>query len=175
MHACQAGEGFCVDGRLVIQCRRKDAIRIGKHVQINSRFLSNLVGLSNPAVLCCYDEGRIEIGDHTGISSAIISSRTKIVIGRHVNIGGNARIFDHDFHSMKAPDRRDGQTDRLNCKSAPVIIGDDVFIGTNSIILKGVRIGDRSVIGAGAVVSIRDIPADSIVVGNPARIINVEQ
>jgi len=51
------------------------------------------------------------------------------------------------------------------------VIGDDVFIGVNSIILKGVNIGPRTIIGAGSVVAIKNIPADSVVYGNPAKII----
>lgn len=51
----------------------------------------------------------------------------------------------------------------------PIVIGDDVFIGTNSIIFKGVTIGDRTVIGAGSVVT-RDVPADAIAAGNTAEV-----
>jgi maltose O-acetyltransferase len=52
----------------------------------------------------------------------------------------------------------------------PVIIGDDVWIGHGAVILKGVTIGDRAVIGAGAVVT-RGVPADTVVAGNPARVV----
>jgi acetyltransferase-like isoleucine patch superfamily enzyme len=172
LHSCHCGKNVKVDGSLVVQCRRKDAIRIGNHVSINSRFRSNLVGLTQPTVLCAYGEGTIKIGDHVGISGAILSARKSITIGDHVTIGGNARIFDHDFHSLTAEHRRDGKTDRENVKSASVVIEDDVFIGTNAMILKGVHIGARSIIGAGAVVALKEIPADSIVAGNPARIVS---
>ena len=88
-----------------------------------------------------------------------------------MKIGGNVRIYDHDFHAVNYLARRDSQLDMTQCKSAPVVIGDDVFIGANSIILKGVTIGDRSIIGAGSVVSLKEIPPDSLVAGNPARIL----
>ena len=68
--------------------------------------------------------------------------------------------------------RRNTYEDRKFVKTNNVIIGDDVFIGTNSIILKGVRIGPRSIIGAGSVVSLKEIPPDSLVAGNPAKILD---
>ncbi|MGJ8648947.1 MAG: acyltransferase [Opitutaceae bacterium] len=174
MHGCRAGVGFRVDGRLIIQCREPNVIEIGEGVTINSRFMSNLVGMTNPSVLCCYGDGKIVIGDHTGISGAILSSKSRIQVGDHVTVGGNVRIFDHDFHSLDPEHRRVAKLDRENCRTAPVTIGDDVFIGTNSIILKGVTIGARCIVGAGSVVSLKEIPADSIVAGNPARIISTK-
>lgn len=57
-----------------------------------------------------------------------------------------------------------------NCKSKPIVIEDDVLIGTGSYILKGVHIGARTVIGAGSVVT-KDIPADCIAAGNPCKVI----
>ncbi len=86
-------------------------------------------------------------------------------------VGGNVRIFDHDFHSLDFRHRRKGGGDSEHIKSAAVIIEDDVFIGANAIILKGVHIGARSVVGAGSVVTSKDIPPDSLIIGNPARIV----
>jgi acetyltransferase-like isoleucine patch superfamily enzyme len=164
---CTCGRGLCVDGSVVVRAPRRGAIRIGNHVRLVSRFQANLVGLTQPVVLQCLGQGRIEIGDNTGCSAGVFSSRSLIRVGRHVNIGGNVRIYDHDFHAIDWQDRRTGDPGRTE----PVMIGDDVFIGANAILLKGVHVGDRSVIGAGSVVTLKDIPPDSVVAGNPARIV----
>jgi acetyltransferase-like isoleucine patch superfamily enzyme len=168
---CPYGRSLMVDGRVVVQVRHRGSITIGNNVAIRSRFRSNLVGLTGPTVFQCIRDGRISIGDNTGCSSTVFSARSRIAVGRHVKIGGNVRIYDHDFHAVDHLARRDPQQDTAQCKSAPVVIGDDVFIGANSIILKGVTIGDRSIIGAGSVVSLKEIPPDSLVAGNPARVI----
>lgn len=88
-----------------------------------------------------------------------------------MNVGGNVRIFKHDFHSLDFQHRRKGGGDFNHVKSAEVIIDDDVFIGINAIILKGAHIGARSVVGAGSVVACKNIPPDSLVIGNPARVV----
>ncbi len=168
---CHYGRDLRVDGGLVIRSSRRGTIHLGSHVTIVSRFRANLVGMTNPTVFQCFRDGRIAIGDQSGCSSTIFSSRTSIQVGCRVKIGGNVRIYDHDYHAVDHLARRDSQQDMIQCKSAPVVIGDDVFIGANSIILKGVTIGDRSVIGAGSVVSLKEIPPDSLVAGNPARIL----
>lgn len=78
-------------------------------------------------------------------------------------------MIDTNFHSVDWRVRRD--KNRFNeSKSASIIIGNDVFIGTNCIINKGVRIGSRSVIAAGSVI-VKDIPEDCIAGGNPCKII----
>ena len=90
-----------------------------------------------------------------------------VTIGNNVLIGSGCLITDTDAHPIDWRERRLSN----NTKAvAPVVIGDDVFIGARSIILKGVHIGNRSVIGAGSVVT-KDIPADSIAAGNPAVIV----
>lgn len=165
---CRAGAGFRADGRTLVRMARRGSVRIGSGVRLVSRPGANPVGLAGPTILHCIGEGRIEIGDCSGLSSAVLSARTAIIVGRNVKIGGNARIFDHDFHALDWGARRERRTDESACATSPVRIGDDVFIGTSALILKGVTIGDRAIVGAGAVVT-RDVPADEMWAGNPAR------
>ena len=102
-----------------------------------------------------------------GISGATLCAVEDILIGNNVMIGSGVIITTTDSHPIHWEARR------LNTEppaSAPVIIGDDVFIGARAIILKGVTIGDGAVIGAGSVVT-KSIPPRVIAAGNPARII----
>jgi acetyltransferase-like isoleucine patch superfamily enzyme len=168
---CPYGKNLKINGKVYFRPNGKGTIKIGDNVSITARFLSNNVGITNPAFLECSENGEIQIGNNTGLTSPIISSRLSIKIGNYVNIGGNVRIFDHDFHSLNYLDRRENDSDLKNVKKAEVIIEDDVFIGTNAIILKGVHIGARSIIAAGSVVSLKNIPHDTLVGGNPAKII----
>lgn len=167
---CHFGKHLTTNGRIISRMSRRGALSFGDNCHLNSRLKENLVGGTNPVILDCQGEGRIQFGNDSGCSFAAISSRKRIVIGDNVKIGGNVRIFDHDYHSLNYLDRRDRRHDEQNCQSRPITIGNDVFIGTNAIILKGVTIGDRSVIGAAAVVS-GNIPPDEIWAGNPARFI----
>jgi len=171
LFGCHYGRNLRVDGRVIIRVARRGAIRIGENVAIYSRAGSNLVGRTNPSILNCMGDGHITFGDNSGCSFAVLSSRSSIRIGENTNIGGNVRIYDHDFHALDYLARRDPEQDRMQCKTAPVVIGDDILIGANAIILKGVTIGDRSIVGAGAVVSIKNVPPGSLLAGNPARIL----
>jgi acetyltransferase-like isoleucine patch superfamily enzyme len=162
------GSGFRSDGQIYIRTQKRGQIDIGQKVCLLSHPGTNLVGLTNPCVLHCHRDGQIVIGDHSGGSAVILSSKSSISLGRYVKLGGNVRVFDHDYHALDYQSRRNGATDKANCRTKPVTIGDDVFVGTNSIILKGVTIGDRSIIGAGSVVT-SDVPPDEVWAGNPAR------
>lgn len=168
---CEVGKGFRTSGKCCFKASKEGSIRIGDSVSLLAGHRSNRVGLSNPVLIETFGDGIVEIGKNSGASAVVISSRTKVSIGEHVKVGGNVRIFDHDYHSMNAAIRRT-ESDVEDVKSSPVIIEDNVFIGTNAIILKGVHIGARSIIGAGAVVSGREIPPDSVVAGNPAHILS---
>jgi len=161
------GKGFRTSGPCFFKMRCAGSIRIGSNVTFIADPRSNRVGLTNPVVLETWGDGEIEIGDFSGGSSVVISSRSKVTVGKHVLLGGNVRIYDNDFHALDPILRRNPVEDRGHIKSRPVIIGDDVLIGTNAIILKGVHIGDRSVIGAGSVVRC-DVPANEVWAGNPA-------
>jgi len=154
-------------GTVVLRNTRRGKIRLGRDVVAQANFRMNPIGPVCPCLLDVRPGGEIEIGDGTGMTSVIISSGRKVAIGRCCKIGGGAKIFDHNYHAMNAVARREKCGDT---KPREIIIGDDVFIGTNAIILKGTKIGDRSVIAAGSVVFGLDIPPDSLVRGNPAEI-----
>lgn len=130
----------------------------------------------------------ITIGNHVGMSSPCIWIQDKLTIGNNVNIGGNCMILDTDVHQLdylarrgnvNVPSARSDASLAKNAnvngaeqmvQTAPVTIEDDVWIGANCQILKGVTIGARSVIGAGSVVT-KSIPADCIAAGNPCKVI----
>ena len=121
-------------------------------------------------MICTNENAKLKIGDYVGISSSVIWAHESIVIGDHVNIGANTIIMDSDAHSLNYLDRRDLASDLLAKKNKPIVIDDDVLVGANCIILKGVHIGKQSVIGAGSVVT-GNIPSNCIAAGNPAKVI----
>ena len=144
-------------------------IKLGDDVLVNSRSESNSAGLPHPSILAALSpHSSIVIGDGTGLSGASISARCNITIGKKVLIGAGACIWDNDFHPLDAKQRREHPTD--NPLGSPINIEDDVFIGARALILKGVRIGRGAVVGAGSVVT-RDVKAEDIVAGNPARVV----
>lgn len=144
-------------------------LTIGKGFKCNNKIKSNSIGLIQPCVFNIMTTGsQIVIGDNVGISGSTICARNQIVIGNNVLIGSGCIITDSDAHPLNWKDRKEEVS--KNIKSAPVIIGDDVFIGARSIILKGVEIGDKAVVGAGSVVT-KNVPANTIVAGNPAVVV----
>lgn len=120
--------------------------------------------------VCVNSNAHLIIGNNVSVSSVVLWSHQCITIGNHVNIGANTIIMDSDAHSLNYLDRRDLALDLLAKKNKPIVIDDDVLVGANCIILKGVHIGKQSVIGAGSVVT-GNIPSNCIAAGNPAKVI----
>jgi len=117
-----------------------------------------------PPFYCDHGHG-ITIGENTFINiGANMLDDGNITIGSRVKIGPRCQIVTNchpiDYLERRKPTERE----------LPVVIGDDVWLGTGVIVRPGVTIGDRCVIGAGSVV-VHDIPSDSMAVGNPARVI----
>lgn len=122
--------------------------------------------------------GEVRIGDFCFFSSAILLCELELVIGNHVSIGWNVTIADSDFHPLSPAERMEdaiacsplGKTARPRIETRRVQIDDDVWIGPNAAILKGVHIGAGAMIEPGSVVT-RDVPAGARVLGNPARVV----
>lgn len=140
------------------------------HIGSNGHILSNLCTR--------LPESSIKIGDRCFLArDTTVLSSVSITIGDDVMIGGECYITDNDGHSIDWRIRRNDVMDKKrgfknweHVEMAPVRIGNDVWIAPKCIILKGVTIGDAAVIAAGSVVT-KDVPARTVVAGNPARVI----
>ncbi|TYQ28927.1 acyltransferase [Pseudanabaena sp. UWO311] len=126
----------------------------------------------------CFDRNNatIAIGKRVFMNGSLIAAQN-IEIGDDVLISWGVTVVDHNSHAISFSERsqdvvnwRLGKKDWANVKIAPIKISNKVWIGFNSIILKGVNIGEGAIVGAGSVVT-KDVPAWTIVAGNPARVI----
>lgn len=164
----RVGAHFRSFGPMTLFCAPSAQLCIGEQVTFRNTTASNFVGIYKPSSLYVGNGARLTIGKGTGLSGVSIYCSLSISIGDHCTIGANCSLWDTDFHPLDAQKRRDYEQQAT--KSATIAIGNDVFVGAHSIILKGVTIGERAIIGAGSVVSC-SIPADEIWAGNPARFI----
>lgn len=151
----------------------KSKITLGEKVVLNSDAKKSNTALTFSCTLACGYNGHIEIGDNTMLNGVSITSYDKVSIGKNCQIASCTMISDTDFHPT---DFRIREMEVLGMKishadvnKSPVTIGDNVWIGWGCIILKGVKIGENSIIAAGSVV-IKDIPANVLAAGNPAVI-----
>ena len=153
-------------GTPVVIKSRQGKLEMGRGVCLRSSLISNIAGCYHPVTLGVRGNGVLTLGDQVGISGSTIIAEQSVTLGNRVLVGVNCTICDTDFHSLE-PETR---TDKVSHKTAPVIIEDDVWLGMNVTVLKGVTIGRGSVIAAGSVVS-RDIPANCLAGGVPAKYI----
>ncbi len=166
------GSGWLCYGLPIIQKHRQSILKIGQGMSLRSTTVSNPLGANHPVIISTRRaSASLIIGDDFGMTGGSLVVDEKMTIGDRVWVGANTIITDTDFHPLDPDIRR---VRPLDAKTAPVTIEDDVFIGMNSLILKGVTIGKGSVIGAGSVVT-RDVPAGCIVAGNPARVIRKQE
>lgn len=142
-------------------------IYIGNNVNITSCRKKNPTGGLVKTTLFTWRNAQIVIGDNCGISNTTMIATKSIVLEDRVCIGGGTRIYDTDHHSVIPEYRLNGNT---HVCSAPVLLKEECFVGSDCIILKGVTIGRRSVVGAGSVVT-KSIPDNEIWAGNPAHFV----
>jgi len=166
------GDGFyCETAQIFRKLRSKKAraVIIGNHV-------SCYAGCS----FAIGENGQCTIGDFTLLNGALIMAEERIEIGSHCLVSWNVGIADSDFHPLEPAQRLiDAQAlapyfknrpARPKLKTAPVKIADNVWIGMNAVILKGVTIGENSVVAAGSVVT-KSVEPNTVVAGNPALVV----
>lgn len=153
--ATELGDRVRLWGRPFIVNR--GTLRIGARC----RFVSNVATLE----IQVGPEGTLEIGDSVFMNSGCsIGANLLVRIGAEASIGPQVIIMDNDFHQLD-PERRNEVP-----PSAPVILEKKVWLGARVIVLRGVTIGEGSVVAAGSVVT-KDVPARSVAGGIPARVI----
>jgi len=165
LNGAKIDSDLTVRGFLNIQITRRGIVQIGKNCELNSGNF-NLIGRQQKSIF--WVDGKLSIGDNVGISCSAIICKHEIEIGDNVLIGGNTVIYDSDFHSLDLQERLTIKEDIINAKWGKVSIGNHVFIGAHTTILKGVTIGENAIIGACSVVT-KNIPANEIWAGNPAK------
>lgn len=164
MRGIKAGKNLNVNGRIYCVASDKGSIKIGNDVSINSSLRSNPIGGDTRTIFFVGKDAKLSIGNYAGISNCAICACNSVTIGNNVLIGGGTKIYDTDFHWLDF----DKRIKMGGGKTAPVKIDDGVFIGANCIILKGVHIGEKAIIGAGSIIT-KDVPSNEIWAGNPAR------
>lgn len=152
LRGARIGAKTSIGPRVVI--RRPGLIELGTRVEIEHDVFLKVIG------------GSLQIGDFAFIGRGCeIDVAQSVTIGAHTLLAPNVFITDHTHNHARAQ-RLDEQGNR----TAPVVIGNDAWIGAHAVVLAGVTIGDGAIVGAGAVVT-KDVAPYAIVAGVPARVI----
>jgi acetyltransferase-like isoleucine patch superfamily enzyme len=139
---------------------RSPVLYSGGHIKIGSGL--SMRGRTARVELGARGGGELTLGARVYLNQgASVVASASIVIGDRVRIGDHAAIHDSDYHALSAD---------LALRVAPIVIGDDVWIGRNAIVMPGVGIGAGTVVAAGAVVT-HSLPARCLAAGVPARVI----
>lgn len=147
-------------GNLLVFKGKDSSITIGDGCTFNSHSRWNFRGINHACIVQTDLGGKITIGNNCGFSGVSIVSSCSVTIGDNVMCGTNVTIGDRNDHEDRYP----------QFQPLPVKVGNNVWIGMNSVILRGVTIGDNTIIGACSVVT-HDIPANVIAAGNPCVVI----
>ncbi|MBI4825097.1 MAG: acyltransferase [Nitrospirae bacterium] len=163
------GENLKCWGRIIISKSPESIISIGDNAWIVSDTVRSGIALYSKCKLQAYRNSRIAIGNNVALIGTSVTCRSTLVeIGDGTIIAPNVIIVDSDFHAAWPPHNRALNMGYENDKE--VRIGKNVWIGMNVLILKGVTIGDNSIVAAGSVV-VKDLPSNVIAGGNPAGVL----
>lgn len=154
---------------------KNGVVKIGKNVVLNSDFKNTNTALTYRCKFVTGYEGLISIGDNTMLNGVCIVSYEKVEIGSDCQIASSTMISDTDFHPVDPHIRlkqvRHDDFPFSSVGKSKIKIGDNVWVGWNCTILKGVEIGDNCIVAAGSIVLAGSYPAGSLLAGNPAKVI----
>jgi acetyltransferase-like isoleucine patch superfamily enzyme len=160
-----------INGRIKIINR--GLVALGDNVVINSGKNHNVIGGDIRTNFIVHRGAEFTVGNNSGLSNSTFVCSLGIVIESDVLVGGGCRFYDTDFHSIDYEQRtnpfKNGLADN-DIYSEKILIKRGAWIGGGSIILKGITIGEKSIVGAGSVVS-KNIPDGEIWAGNPIKYI----
>jgi acetyltransferase-like isoleucine patch superfamily enzyme len=163
LNGVKFGQGVKVYGLPRIENRGK--ILLGNNMRLNSaKCTYNSGNMEGGVLLRTSKSGNIIVGDEVYLNGTSIISEESVRLGNRIMIGANTVIMDTNTHNVPYKDRL-RRWDKIIRK--PVVIEDDVWIGANCFIMKGVTIGRGSIIGAGSVV-MNSVEQSSVYAGNPA-------
>ena len=155
-------------GRPFVSRFEGSTIKFGRSVCLDSSRRNNPLGGDKPCILrTLTPQACIALADHVGLSSGTLVAACSIEIGESTILGAGCMVIDNDFHR---PGHGFTWVSDYQHSAKPVKIGRGCFLGARALVLKGVTLGDRVVVGAGSVVT-RDVPAYSVAAGNPARVV----
>jgi len=170
MDGCQLGKKIIWLGIPILVISPESTIEIGDGCLMCSRSSQTALGVNHSIILRTLRPGaKLIIGNGVRMSGTIICAAKYIRVGDRCVFGANVTIVDTDFHSLDPVIRSSADDANLSSHNS-IEIGDDVFIGSGSTLLKGVHIGKGAIVGAASVVT-KSIPEYSIFAGNPARLI----
>jgi acetyltransferase-like isoleucine patch superfamily enzyme len=152
----------------IIEMDKQSELHLADRVILRSDNHEYHVNMFGRTKIYIENEGQVHIGERTRIHGTCIHARQEIRIGRRCLIAANCQIMDSNGHDLSFMDVENRINTRSACK--PVVIEDDVWLGTGVVVLPGVRIGKGSVISANSVVH-KSIPPFTLAGGNPIRII----
>jgi len=160
------GNNWKIYGLPILQITKGSVVQIGDNLELRSTNASNPLSPFHPVVLSTRSsQARLIIGDNFSMTGGSIVAQKQIIIGNQVMVGANCLIVDTDFHPLDSKQR---QLAPSAGKSATVKISNNVFIGTQAIILKGAIVSNNSVVGARSLVTKKFKPK-AIIAGNPAK------
>lgn len=159
---------FETKGLPKLMVARGGNLTIGSNFRMNNSMIANPIGCAQPCMIFVDRGAILTIGENVQISQSAVVCHLSITIGNNVKLGGGVCIYDTDFHSLDGVKRANPLTDFESKKKSAVFISDNVFIGANTTVLKGVSIGENSIVGACSLIT-KNIPANEIWAGNPAK------
>lgn len=154
------GKGVKFFGSCYIQKSRSAILKIGANSSFRSHPISNLIGVNRPCILSVGSNAKLVIGKNCGFSGTVIGCFEQITLENNVRCGSNTLITDSDWH---LDDLRSGNP-------SSIYLERNVWLGVNVTVMKGVRIGENTVIGAGSIVT-KNIPPNVIAAGNPCKVL----